>query len=58
MALSAEGDWRMMVEEFLSYVPREAMCILSTDLRIVHVNASWTNLFGHASEEAVGSVRL
>lgn len=54
MAMSGEGDWKILVDDLLTLVPREAMCILSTDLRIVHVNAAWSHLFGHTAEEAIG----
>ena len=54
MAMSGEGDWKILMDDLLTLVPREAMCILSTDLRIVHVNAAWSHLFGHTAEEAIG----
>ena len=54
MALSGEGDWKILVDDLLTLVPREAVCILSTDLRIVHVNAAWAQLFGHSAEDAIG----
>ena len=55
MALSAaEGDWKILVDDLLTLVPRESVCILSTDLRIVHVNSAWSQIFGHTAEEAIG----
>ncbi len=54
MALNPEGDWRHVVDDLLASAPREAICILSTDLRIVYVNTSWSHLFGHTAEEAIG----
>jgi hypothetical protein len=54
MAGNAENDWRVIVDDLLSMGPREAVCILSTDLRIVHVNGVWTHVFGHSPEEAIG----
>jgi PAS domain-containing protein len=54
MTMNAEADWKMLADDLLTLVPREAVCILSTDLRIVHVNTAWSHIFGHAPEEAIG----